>query len=147
MLSALVAVVDHRRRGESLSGLLIDGMRELAARSGFSSLIAPVRPTWKARYPLIPMDDYVGWTRTDGLPFDPWIRLHTRLGAEQLDVCPASLTIEGTREEWEDWAGMGFPADGRYVIPGALVPVEFSSGRGVYVEPNLWMRHASAPDR
>ena len=118
-----------------------------AARSGFSSLIAPVRPTWKARYPLIPMDDYVGWTRADGLPFDPWVRLHARLGAEQLDVCPASLTIEGTREEWEDWAGMGFPADGRYVVPGALVPVEFASGRGVYVEPNLWMRHASAPDR
>lgn len=147
VLSALVAVVDHRRRGEGLSGLLIDGMRELAARAGFSSLIAPVRPTWKARYPLIPMDDYVGWTRADGLPFDPWIRLHGRLGAEQLDVCPASLTIEGTREEWEDWAGMAFPGDGRYVVPGALVPVEFSSGRGVYVEPNLWMRHASASDR
>jgi hypothetical protein len=27
------------------------------------------------------------------------------------------------------------------VVPGALVPVEFAGGRGVYVEPNLWMRH------
>ena len=71
------------------------GCASLPARSGFSSLIAPVRPTWKARYPLIPMDDYVGWTRTDGLRFDPWIRLHTRLGAERLDVCPASLHHRG----------------------------------------------------
>jgi len=81
------------------------------------------------------------WTREDGLAFDPWIRLHARLGAEQLEVCPASLRVEGTREEWEAWAGMPFPADGRYVVPGALVPVEFAGGRGVYVEPNVWMRH------
>jgi GNAT superfamily N-acetyltransferase len=141
VLSALVAVVDDRRRGEGLSGLLIEGMRDLAGRCGFSSLIAPVRPTWKERYPLIPIEDYVGWTRADGLPFDPWIRLHARLGAERLHVCPASLTVEGTHEEWEEWTGMCFPADGRYVVPGALVPIEVSGGRGVYVEPNLWMRH------
>ena len=44
-------------------------------------------------------------------------------------------------------AGMPFPADGRYVVAGALVPVEFAGGRGVYVEPNVWMRHPSAPRR
>jgi GNAT superfamily N-acetyltransferase len=141
VLSALVAVVDPRRRGEGLSGLLIEGMRDLAGRNGFTSLIAPVRPTWKERYPLIPMERYVRWTRADALPFDPWIRLHARLGAEQLEVCPASMRVEGTCEEWEAWAGMPFPADGRYVVPGALVPVEFAGGRGVYVEPNVWMRH------
>ena len=100
-----------------------------------------MRPTWKERYPLIPMERYVRWTRQDGLAFDPWIRLHARLGAEQLEVCPASLRVEGTREEWEAWAGMPFPADGRYAVPGALVPVEFAGGRGEYVEPNVWMRH------
>jgi len=47
VLSAMVAVVDRNRRGEGLSRLLIEGMRDLAAREGFSSLIAPVRPTWK----------------------------------------------------------------------------------------------------
>ena len=145
VLSALVAVIDHRRRGEGLSGLLIKAMCDLAARRGFTSLIAPVRPTWKERYPLIAMEDYAHWARADGLPFDPWIRLHTRLGAELLEVCPASMTIEGTREAWERWAGMPFPADGRYVVPGALVPVEVSGERGVYVEPNVWMRHSAVP--
>jgi GNAT superfamily N-acetyltransferase len=145
VLSALLVVVDRRRRGEGLSGLIIQEMRGLAARFGFASLIAPVRPTWKERYPLIGMDDYVRWTRADGLPFDPWIRLHARLGAEQLEVCPASMAIEGTREEWEEWVGMRFPADGSYVVPGALVPVQFSNGRGAYVEPNLWMRHSVEP--
>jgi hypothetical protein len=51
------------------------------------------------------------------------------------------MRIEGTREEWEGWTGMAFPADGDYTVPGALVPVTFADGRGVYVEPNVWFRH------
>jgi hypothetical protein len=145
VLSAMVAVVDRSRHGGGLSRLLIEGMRDLAAREGFSSLIAPVRPTWKDRYPLIPMERYAWWTREDGLPFDPWLRVHARLGAELLEVCPASMRIEGTREEWEEWADLAFPDDGEYVLPGALVPVVFQDGRGVYVEPNVWMRHPAQP--
>ena len=61
--------------------------------------------------------------------------------AEQLDLCPASMRVEGTRDAWEARAGMPFPADGRYVVPGAVVPVDLAGGRGVYVEPNVWMRH------
>jgi GNAT superfamily N-acetyltransferase len=141
VLSAMVAVVSRSRRGEGLSGLLIQAMRDLARREGFSSLIAPVRPTWKDRYPLIPLERYAWWTREDGLPFDPWLRLHARLGGELLEVCPASMRVEGTRDEWVEWAGMRFPDDGDYTVPGALVPVTFRGGRGVYVEPNVWMRH------
>jgi GNAT superfamily N-acetyltransferase len=141
VLSAMVAVVDRHQHGGGLSRLLVEAMRDLAGREGYSSLIAPVRPTWKERYPLIPMDDYVRWTRDDGLPFDPWLRVHARLGAELLEVCPASMHVDGSREEWESWTGMHFPDDGDYVVPGALVPVAFAGGRGVYVEPNVWMRH------
>jgi len=113
------------------------------AGAGFSSLIAPVRPTWKDRYPLIPFDRYVRWTRDDGLPFDPWIRVHVRLGGELLEPCPSSMTVEGSLEEWQKWTGMHFPEDGEYVVPGALVPVVLSGGRGRYVEPNIWMRHSA----
>ena len=141
VLSALVAVVDREHRGEGLSRLLVEAMRNLAGRAGYSSLIAPVRPTWKDRYPLISLERYAWWTRDDGLPFDPWLRVHARLGAELLEVCPASMCIEGTTEEWESWAGMAFPDDGDYAVPGALTPIRFSNGRGVYVEPNVWMRH------
>jgi GNAT superfamily N-acetyltransferase len=141
VLSAMVAVVDRSRQGEGLSRLLLEAMRDLAAREGFSSLIAPVRPTRKDRYPLIPLERYARWTRGDGLLFDPWLRLHARLGAELLEVCPASMRIEGTAAEWEAWTGMVLPEDGSYVVPGALVPVEVRDGRGVYVEPNVWMRH------
>ncbi len=116
-------------------------MRRVAAAAGYAALIAPVRPTWKERYPLIPLERYAHWRRDDGLPFDPWIRLHVRLGAELAEVCPESMRVTGTVAEWEEWTGMHFPEDGDYVVPGALVPVTFAEGLGVYVEPNVWMRH------
>ena len=143
-LSALVAVVDRRRQGEGLSPLLIHAMCDLARRYGVAALIAPIRPTWKDRYPLIPMERYVSWTRDDGLPFDPWLRVHIRLGAEPLEVCPESMRVEGSGDDWEEWTGLAFPEDGDYIVPGALVPVRFASGRGVYVEPNVWVRHRVA---
>ncbi len=40
---------------------------------------------------------------------------------------------------------MRFPDDGQHAAPGALVPVAFTGGRGLYVEPNVWMRHAVDP--
>jgi GNAT superfamily N-acetyltransferase len=144
VLSALVAVVDRRRQGEGLSSVLIRGMRDLARQHGFPALVAPVRPTWKDRYPLIPMERYAAWARDDGLPFDPWLRVHARLGAERLEVCPESMRIVGSADEWSEWTRMAFPEDGDYVVPGALVPVRFSGGRGEYVEPNVWMRHPVA---
>jgi len=142
VLSVMVAVVDAGRHGEGLSRLLLEAMRDLARDAGYESLVAPVRPTWKERYPLIPLERYARWTRADGLPFDPWLRVHARLGAELLEVCPASMRIEGSVAEWEEWTGLLFPDDdGDYVVPGALVPISFAGGHGVYVEPNVWMRH------
>jgi GNAT superfamily N-acetyltransferase len=143
-LSALVAVVDPRHQGRGLSSLIIEGMRRVAAEHGLDALLAPVRPTLKARYPLTPIERYLAWRRTDGQLFDPWLRVHARLGAEILGVCPGSLVVEGTVSEWEEWTGMTFLDSGTYVVEGALVPVEIDREEdvGCYVEPNVWMRHA-----
>ena len=144
VLCALVAVVDPAHQGRGLSGLVIRGMAQAAGAAGLDCLIAPVRPTRKERYPLTSLDRYARWTREDGLPFDPWIRLHQRLGAEILGLAPRSLEVAGTVAEWEEWTAMAFPETGDYVVPGALVPVTVDRERdeGRYVEPNLWMRHA-----
>ncbi|MGE5529033.1 MAG: GNAT family N-acetyltransferase, partial [Patescibacteria group bacterium] len=68
-------------------------MKTLAGRHACTALIAPVRPIWKTRYPLTPMESYVQWKRGDGAPFDPWIRVHWRLGAQPLCVAPNTLTV------------------------------------------------------
>src|SRR6266536_1740596 len=67
-LSALQATVAPNRRGQGLSGL--QAMRTVAGAHGFEHLIAPVRPTWKERYPLVPIHRYMTWRRDDGLPFE-----------------------------------------------------------------------------
>jgi hypothetical protein len=106
-------------------------------------VVAPLRPTWKHRYPLVPMAEYAVWVRDDGLSVDPWIRTHQRMGAEVLGPAPRSMVIEGNVAEWETWADMAFPVSGDYVVPDALnlVHVDRERDRAVYVEENLWVRH------
>ena len=148
-LSALAALVspEHQRRG--LSSEVLCAMRSLAAEHGMRSLVAPVRPTLKSLYPLIPIERYARWTRDDGSPFDPWLRVHWKLGAEYLKVAPKATTIIGTVAEWEEWTGMSFPESGAYVVPGALQPVSIDRTRnsGFYEDPNVWVRHSTAPAR
>ena len=141
--SALLAMVAPGEQGRGLSGVVLRAMKNAAAERGFGALIAPVRPTLKHLYPLTPMDRYVHWTRPDGLPFDPWLRVHKRMGAEFLNVAPKSMTVTGAISEWEQWTGMSFPDSGLYIVPGALQPVMMDLERdlGVYEEPNVWMRH------
>ena len=143
-LCAIVAVLDSTAQGRGLSALVIDGMRTVAAAGGLRALIAPVRPTLKERYPLTPIERYARWRRDDGTAFDPWIRVHERLGGEILAIAERSMTVEGSVVEWEEWTGMAFPESGAYVLPQALVPIEIDreSDRGRYVEPNVWMRHS-----
>ena len=70
-------------------------MRSLASEHDMHSLVAPVRPTLKSLYPLTPIERYARWKRADGSPFDPWLRVHWRLGAEQLRIAPKAATITG----------------------------------------------------
>jgi GNAT superfamily N-acetyltransferase len=141
--SALMIVVRPEVRGQGLSGACVRALRAIVEAHGLASLVAPVRPIWKDRYPLIPLERYAYWRRPDGALFDPWLRVHEQAGAELVGVAPRSMYVAGTAAEWERWTGMTLPETGSYVVPGALVPVEVDSERdeGVYVEPNFWMHH------
>ena len=140
-LCAVVAGLLPAYRGTGVASEVLARMSGLATAHGLDCLIAPVRPTWKERYPLTSIDSYVLWRREDGFHYDPWVRTHERLGAEILSPAPKSMTVTGSREEWEEWTGLQFPEDGDYVVPGGLVPVRFEAGKGTYIEPNIWMRH------
>lgn len=147
MVSALQIKVATSFQGQGSSHEAVRAMRRVAAAHGFDTLVAPVRPSLKPNYPLIPIERYAFWTRADGLPFDPWLRVHARLGGEIVRACPKSMRITGTVEEWEAWTGMAFPESGTYTVPGALEPVEIDRERdvGVYVEPNVWVCHQLSP--
>ena len=144
VLCALVIAVPRALQGRGISRLAVEGMVEIAARHSLRCVIAPVRPSLKERYPLTPIDRYARWTREDGLPFDPWMRVHARLGATIVKTESRSLRITGSVEEWEEWTGMSFPEDGEYVFPQCLAPLSVLGGRGEYFEPNVWMVHPAA---
>lgn len=142
-LCALSIGIAPARRSQGISAPMVQTMKHLAEQSGFTALIAPVRPSQKRLYPLTPIERYIQWTQPDGAPFDAWIRTHWRLGAKIISPCPQSMTIEGTIAEWEAWTNMRFPETGMYIVPGALVPVEIHCEQNIgrYVEPNVWMLH------
>lgn len=141
VVSLLAISVTPERRGQGVPQLLIGAIRRTAAETGHESVIAPVRPTLKERYPLILIEHYVGWRRADGSHFDPWLRTHERLGGTIVAPAPRSMLIEAPVADWQEWTGMPFPEDGTYVVPGMLAPLEVRGGVGTHTEPNVWVRH------
>ena len=119
---ALAAEIPPRHQRGGLSVRLLRAMAGLAAEAGLAHLIAPVRPNLKERYPTIPIARYAGWTREDGTPFDPWIRVHTRLGARLGPVLPHSMRITGRVADWESWTGMRFRSRPSTCSPRAWPP-------------------------
>jgi hypothetical protein len=142
-VSALAAMVRPDRRGQGLSAEIVGTMRRITASLGLRHLIAPVRPAHKSAHPRIAMEVYASWVRPDGLPYDPWIRVHRRMGAEFRRVIPASLVVEGSVADWEGWTGMRFETTGLHDVAGALAPVSIDRerDRGRYEDPNFWMVH------
>jgi hypothetical protein len=142
-LGAMLIVVGRDRRGGGLSGVMLGAMQAAARAAGYRAVIACVRPTDKHRYPLTPIERYAAWTRPDGLPFDPWIRLHVRLGGRIVRAAPHSMRISGSIADWEAWTGLSFPDSGRYVVPTATSPVALDrdADEGVYFDENVWIVH------
>ena len=142
LVSALEITIQPDHRGTGLSATLLEAMCSNVARLGFTDLVAPVRPNAKMN-PDEPLASYARQTRDDGLPVDPWLRVHVRAGGRILNVAPTSMTIPGTLKQWQEWTGLPFDTSGPVHVPGALVPVTCSVEHdyAVYVEPNIWVHH------
>ncbi|MEV4041021.1 MULTISPECIES: GNAT family N-acetyltransferase [Streptomyces] len=143
-VSAISIVVAPHAQGTGLSARMLSAMRDNARAQGFDEVVAPVRPSAKHLEPRTEMAEYAFRTRGDGLPHDPWLRVHVRAGARIEAVAPASMTVAASLDEWRAWTGLPFDEEGQVEVPGALVPVHCEPRRGyaVYVEPNVWVRHA-----
>jgi hypothetical protein len=141
--SFMAAAVAQAYDKQGLAKQVLDGLIERALRAGLGRVVAPIRPTWKHRYPQVSMADYVSWKRDDGLSIDPWIRTHQRMGATILKPAPNSMVVSGSVADWERWADMPFPATGSYVVPDALnlVEVDREQNTVIYREDNLWVQH------
>lgn len=143
MGSALSVTLDPTRRGKQLSSVAVRAMKMLVQETGVKRFFAPVRPTTKARYPITPMEIFCRWTNAEGLPLDPWMRVHVRLGARVIKACNQSQPLAGRVAQWERWLDLPLPSSGEYVGPGLLAPlhVDREADEAVCMEPNVWMEH------
>jgi GNAT superfamily N-acetyltransferase len=140
-LHALAISVRPDRQGEGLGARMLAEMRELGHAHGLDTLVACVRPTRKADYPLVPIERYTQWRRADGSHFDPWLRLHERAGGRIVRVAAESFTLVAPASDWESWTGLELPDDGEFVVPGMLAPLVVDGGIGRHAEPNVWVVH------
>jgi GNAT superfamily N-acetyltransferase len=145
-VSALSITLRPEATGRGLASRMIGALKAAAAGAGIEAMIAPVRPILKSQYPLTPMAQYLGWRTADDQAFDPWLRLHLRLGGVQVGIAYPSMTIRGTVAQWQEWTDLQLPAAGEFVIPGGLVPltVDRRADLATYREPNVWFVHRTA---
>jgi hypothetical protein len=144
ILLALAAVVSPKYKSKGLSSKIVKAMKQLSIEKNMDSLIVPVRPTLKSKYPLIPIKSYAHWKREDGLAFDPWLRVHDRLGGEIFKTAEVSMIITGKVKEWEEWLKINIPESGKYIIDGALNPIEIDCEKdiGIYTDPCIWVKYS-----
>lgn len=136
-------IVSRSLTRSGMAAQLVAALRDLPVAASLPRVIAPVRPTLKPTYPLTPIETFASWLRPDGLPLDPWLRTHVRVGGHILKTAPTSQTMTGTVEQWETWTGMPLPSTGEYVIPAglSLLHIDREADLGTYTEPNIWVQH------
>ena len=140
--SALEIVIKPTHLGRGLSYRMLQAMRDAVKAKGHTTLYAPVRPNGKTDAQM-PMTQYVAQVREDGLPTDPWLRVHVKAGGRILKVASTSMLIAGSLAEWRTWTGLPFDRTGEVIVPQALVPVlaDVDHDRAIYAEPNVWIQH------
>ena len=78
-LCAFFAMIGESARGQGISRTILMEMKEVARRNGLLSVVAPVRPNFKAKHPELSIEEYSDWRQEDGQLYDPWLRTHERL--------------------------------------------------------------------
>jgi hypothetical protein len=143
LLIGVQILINSEYQSRGVSYQMLDIMKQVANANGLEHIALPVRPTLKYKYPLIPMDEYMNWENDEGLPFDPWLRVHIKSGGEIAKICENSMVISGSISEWEEWTGLRFCASGDYVVDKALTPIKVdkTNNIGKYIEPNVWILH------
>jgi GNAT superfamily N-acetyltransferase len=142
-LCLVVANVDPSAQSKGVSLQLIEKAKAEARGAGLDYLWAPVRPSNFHDHPELTFEAYVELKRPDGLPADPWLRVHTRAGAEKLNICRRSAVVTATPQKWSQWTSETYSKSGSYPLARGLAPLEIDLEKniGTYIEPNVWFRY------
>lgn len=142
-VGAIGTSVDPDFEGGGLAGRLLVALRDAAFELGYVGVAAPVRPVARWRMPQLSLDEYAVQRLPDGRHFDPWVRVHERIGGRIVAVCEQSANFVGDREDWEGWLGMRLPDEGRVLpAPAAIDFLDLFQGVGILTEPSIWIVHS-----
>ncbi|WP_167957212.1 hypothetical protein [Anaerosporobacter faecicola] len=141
-LLALQVVVNPEFRGNAISYECVEILKMIAREQGVDKVVIPLRPSLKHLYPLIDSREYISWKNDDGLPYDPWLRVHVKAGGDIVKQC-RGISIWAPIEQWKEWSGLYFGSTGEYIVPGALNPVhvDIDKNLGTYTQDNIWVVH------
>ena len=136
-------IIPEEYQGKGISSIAVEELKNMCVKMRIQRLIIPIRPTLKSKYPINDIDTYIKWKNKDGLPFDPWLRVHVKKNAKIIKACKKAIEIRGTVNQWETWTKMKFPESGEYVVEGALCPIviDRENNLGTYIEPNVWISY------
>lgn len=121
-LCVMVAAVRPDRLGGGLAARVLTALRDRAVEAGLRRVIAPVRPTLKARYPLTAMEDFMRLDppgRPASRPLDP------HPPTARSDRPRARAALHGDHRHRGRVGGVdghGLPADRRLRRPGSTRP-------------------------
>jgi hypothetical protein len=140
LLSASVSP-DHRKRG--LAACLLSQGKALVKNLNFNTVIAPIRPTLKAKYPEVSMASYLNMKNEEGEILDPWLRQQALEGADIMNVCSVSFIVQAPIKDWERWTQRSYAQNGKYRADQALalVTIDLNNNLGTYVEENVWIKY------
>lgn len=140
----MAGVITSAYQGRRLSYLMIAAMAKTAKALGYDRVIVPVRPTLKSQYPHVPLREYATLRKEGGDDiFDPWLRVHHRLGGRVLGCSEKSQKVQGTVAQWRTWTGLEMRESGEYLVEGALQPVHIDLEKdiGLYHDQAVWVEH------
>ena len=143
-LGALFAAISSNHQGKGLSYQLILEMKKMAKMAGCEHLMLPIRPTLKCQYPYSTLSEYLKLRRDDGSYYDPWVRVHHKLGGEIVNLMEECDIFSGPINEWEKVTDQKFRQSGSYIVPRALSPLEIDVAKnvGTISEGNIWIKHS-----
>lgn len=119
-LAGLLVNVLPAWRDKGIADALLDNFKRVATENNLQTLVLPLRPTRKDRYPEVTTDEYLTWTEAGpyqrgfhhtlqegvdantALPFDPWLRKHVRMGALPVKLAPRSFQLLASPHEWRE---------------------------------------------
>ena len=141
-LGGLQIIVRQDYLGQGNSKVIIDKAKEVVKERGFENFVIPIRPTYKHRHPQMKMSEYMHYRVNDKI-YDPWIRTHLKGGAEILNICDRAMHVYGSINFWEGIMKQPITQSGKYVIDGALCPVQIDVEKdyGEYFEDNIWISY------